>query len=388
MSYQSQNQRISASEILQAIASGEDIMLHKCTITGQLDVNRLFIKDEGFDCSSLDVVAAGDKRTLTLAQKMIFDSCRFEDDVLFAPPWDKPDELEVIFAEDAVFNSSVFCGQARFSKTTFRSLASFNGCRFERIAAFRSANFGGQVKFQTVAFNGYGLFNDAVFGSDAGFTNSCFSRGGNFTNVRFEGRTDFAGVYSESKSVPVYESVRFARRRYGDDETFWRFIKRASQEAGYYQLAGESFYNERCAHFWRKFRGPNYDKLTPRQKISRILKGIRLLPELIFGRWLFGYGERPVRVLVAGVLIIFVCGLFYCSPYAQLLYRGDLAETGRSFMDGLYFSTITFTTLGFGDMYPAYDHLLTRCIAMAEAVSGACLMALFVVSLSKRYSRG
>jgi uncharacterized MnhB-related membrane protein len=57
-------------------------------------------------------------------------------------------------------------------------------------------------------------------------------------------------------------------------------------------------------------------------------------------------------------------------------------------MDGLYFSTITFTTLGFGDMYPAYEHLLTRCIAMAEALSGACLMALFVVALSKRYSRG
>jgi len=323
-----------------------------------------------------------------LAQKMTFDSCVFEDNLLFAPPWDKQNELEVIFVEDTIFNLSVFCGQARFSKAIFRSLASFNGCRFERIAAFRSANFGAHVKFQTVVFKGYGLFNDAVFGSDAGFTNSCFSRGGNFTNVRFEGKTDFSGVYSESKSVPVYESVRFERRRYGDDETFWRFIKRASQEAGYYQLAGESFYSERCAHFWRKFRGPSYDRLSALQKFGRIVRGVRLLPELIFGKWLFGYGERPVRVLVASVLIIFVCGLFYCSPYARISYRGNLASTGRSFMDGLYFSTITFTTLGFGDMYPAYDHLLTRCIAMAEAVSGACLMALFVVTLSKRYSRG
>jgi len=388
MAFQSKNQRISASEILQAIASGREVKLHRCTITGQLDVNRLVGNDESFDASNLNVNVAGDKMTLTLPEPITFDSCTFEDNVLFAAPWDQPDQLEVIFAEDAVFNSSVFCGQARFSKTIFRSLASFNGCRFERIAAFRGANFGAQVKFQTVAFKGYGLFNDAIFGSEAYFTNSCFSRGGNFTNVRFEGRTDFAGVYSESKSVPSYDSVRFARRRYGDDETFWRFIKRASQEAGYYQLAGESFYNERCAHFWRKFRGPNYDKLTPRQKIFRVLKGIRFGPELIFGRWLFGYGERPVRVLVASVLIIFVCGLFYSSPYARLSYRAEPAPTGWSLMDGLYFSTITFTTLGFGDMYPAYDHLLTRCIAMAEAVSGACLMALFVVTLSKRYSRG
>ncbi len=388
MTFQRENQRISASEILQAIASGQEVKLHRCTITGQLDVNRLFVKDESFDSSNLDVSVADEKMTLTLPEPMTFDSCTFEDNVLFAPPWDRPDQLEVIFKADVVFNSSVFCGQTRFSKTLFCSLVSFDGCTFNRIAAFRSVIFCAGAKYRTVAFKGYALFNDAVFRSEAGFTNTCFSRGGNFTNVRFEGRTDFAGVHSESKSVPVYESVWFARRRYGDDETFWRFIKQASQEAGYYQLAGESFYNERCAHFWRKFRGPNYDRLSPLQKITKTILGTRLLPELILGRWLFGYGERPVRVLVASVLIILVCGMFYSSPYAELSYRADPAPTGWSFMDGLYFSTITFTTLGFGDMYPAYHHQLTRCVAMAEAVSGACLMALFVVALSKRYSRG
>ncbi len=388
MTFQRENQRISASEILQAIASGQEVKLHGCTITGQLDVNRLLVKDESFDSSNLDVSVADEKMTLTLPEPITFDSCTFEDNVLFAPPWDRPDQLEVIFKADVVFNSSVFCGQTRFSKTLFCSLVGFDGCTFNRIAAFRSAIFCAGAKYRTVAFKGYALFNDTVFRSEAGFTNTCFSRGGNFTNVKFEGRTDFAGVYSESKSVPVYESVWFARRRYGDDETFWRFIKQASQEAGYYQLAGESFYNERCAHFWRKFRGPNYDRLSPLQKITKTILGTRLLPELILGRWLFGYGERPVRVLVASMLIILVCGMFYSSPYAELSYRADPVPTGWSFMDGLYFSTITFTTLGFGDMYPAYHHQLTRCIAMAEAVSGACLMALFVVALSKRYSRG
>ncbi len=388
MVFQSQNQRISASEILEAMAGGQAIKLHRCTITGELDINRLFAKDENFDSSNLNVSVADEKMTLTLPEPITFDSCTFEDNVLFASPWDRPEQLEVVFKKDVVFNSSVFDGQTRFSKTLFCALAGFDGCVFNRIAAFRNAIFCGQAKYRTVAFKGYGLFNDSVFRSEAGFTNSCFSKGGNFTNVRFEGKTDFAGVYSESKSVPVYESVWFARRRYGDDETFWRFIKQASQEAGYYQLAGESFYNERCAHFWRKFRGPNYDGLSSLQKFGTIVRGVRLLPELALGRWLFGYGERPVRVLIASVLIIFVCGLFYSSQYAEISYRAYSGTPSRSFMDGLYFSTITFTTLGFGDMYPAYEHLLTRCIAMAEALSGACLMALFVVALSKRYSRG
>ncbi len=388
MAFQKENQHVSASEILQAIAANRQIRLYKCTISGDLDINRLLVEDENFDTSNLNVGIEADKKTLTLSEPIIFDSCTFEDNVFFAPPWNKPGRLEVVFKKDVAFNSSVFCGQTRFSRTLFCALASFDGCTFQRIAAFRNTTFRAQAKYRTVAFKGYGLFNDAVFCSEAGFTNTCFSKGGNFTNVRFEGKTDFAGVYSESKSVPVYESVWFTRRRYGDDETFWRFIKQASQEAGYYQLAGESFYNERCAHFWRKFCGPNYDELPTPQKIGRIVWGIRLLPELFLGRLLFGYGERPVRVLVASVVVILLCAMFYSSPYARILYRADSAVTGQSLMDGLYFSTITFTTLGFGDMYPAQQHLPTRIVAMVEALSGACLMALFVVCLSKRYSRG
>ena len=94
-------------------------------------------------------------------------------------------------------------------------------------------------------------------------------------------------------------------------------------------------------------------------------------------------------LLAASALVIVACGLFYASPYAVVSLRAEMIDAGRlEFMDGFYFSTITFTTLGFGDMYPASSDLLTRCVAMFESLSGACLMALFVVSLSKRYSRG
>ena len=93
-------------------------------------------------------------------------------------------------------------------------------------------------------------------------------------------------------------------------------------------------------------------------------------------------------MLVAGLLIIVVSALFYASPYANVCYRSDEQTRPLDLMDGLYFSTITFTTLGFGDMYPQRTDRVTRSVAMAEAISGACLMALFVVCLSKRFSRG
>ena len=112
------------------------------------------------------------------------------------------------------------------------------------------------------------------------------------------------------------------------------------------------------------------------------------MPEFVFGRLLFGYGERPNRVLAASVLIILACAFFYASDYAKVCTRIDGTVEQLKFMDGLYFSTITFTTLGFGDMFPDSNYLLTRCVAMIEAMSGACLMALFVVCPSKRFSRG
>jgi hypothetical protein len=388
MTFQRENQRISATEILQMISNGSEIKLIKCTISGDIDVNRLLVKDENFDTENIQVDTAGDKTTLVFEQRMEFNSCIFEDKVFFAPPWETPTNLEVVFKNDVFFNSSSFCEQTRFSKATFHAHAGFDGCTFERIAVFRDVTFEKQAMYRTVLFNGYSLFNGAVFLKEASFTNTCFSKGGNFTDVRFRGKTDFSGVYAKSKSVPVYESVWFARRRFGDDETFWRFIKQASQEAGYYQLAGESFFNERCAHLCRKFYGPEYDDMTFLQKIRRIIWGIRLLPELVFGRVLFGYGERPIRVLFASAIIILVCAFYYAGSKAAVLSRGDPIIHNLQFMDGLYFSTITFTTLGFGDLYPAPDHLPTRCVAMIEALAGACLMALFVVGLSKRFSRG
>ena len=246
--------------------------------------------------------------------------------------------------------------------------------------------------FRTATFEGYGLFNEAVFTGDTRFANSSFGKGVNYTQAQFQNHCDFSAVYSRSKAVPVYEGASFTRKRFGDEESFWRFIKQTCQEAGYYQQAGECFYSERCAHFWQKFRGLNYEKLSVGKKFLRWVMGIRFLPELILGRFLFGYGERPVRVLAAGAIIILLCAIFYQSDLACLTYRVD-PQQKLEFFDGLYFSTITFTTLGLGDIYPNIDpevgsDWLTRVVTMFESLSGASLMALFVVCLSKRFSRG
>jgi hypothetical protein len=384
MVFQREKQNIAASQLLQALVDGDDIRLSGCIITGVLDINRFFDPAEKFQAGKLALKQSQGHRTLSLPQSIVFDKCIFEENTIFTGPWSEPDSVTVEFKNDVIFNSSVFKAQARFRNSIFCGTAGFDGCTFGGVVTFKNALFQKDAKFRTTVFSGYSLFGGAVFEGSARFANTHFVKGANFSEVKFYSRTNFGGVYSSSRAVPVYDSIFFARRRYGEDESFWRFVKQSAQEAGYYQLAGECFYNERCGRLWQKFRGRDYDGLSPLKRLMRLVWGARLLPELVFGRLLFGYGERPVRVLVASALIIVFCAFFYSRP-SLLIYRGGQVEP--SFLQGLYFSTITFTTLGYGDLFPAPDGFC-RLVAMTEAVAGGCLMALFIVCLAKRFSRG
>ncbi|MCK5000757.1 MAG: pentapeptide repeat-containing protein, partial [Anaerohalosphaera sp.] len=305
--FQRENQRVPASDLLQALASGQEIKLTGCTVSGAVDVNRLFVKSEDFDIASLASDTEDNVLTLTFDQSISLKSCVFEDNVCFSALWENSGQLQVIFKRDVIFNMSEFKAQALFTNANFKAPAAFDGCTFDHIAVWREAHFTKRAMFRTVAFNGYGIFSDTVFDAETRFTNTCFSKGANFTKTMFRGITDFSGCYSQGKSVPLYESVHFARHRYGTDETFWRFIKQASQDAGYYRVSGECFYKERCAHVWSRLRGSGYDHLSSGQKFMRMLSGVRVLPEVVFGRLLFGYGERPVRVLFVGLFIIIAC---------------------------------------------------------------------------------
>ena len=101
-----------------------------------------------------------------------------------------------------------------------------------------------------------------------------------------------------------------------------------------------------------------------------------------------GYGERPQRTLTIALAVIVGSALAY--PAAGGLVAGE-AVVGygshglNAALDGLYFSVVTFATLGLGDVHPAGD--LGRFIAASEGLAGAFLTAVFVFSLGRRVTR-
>ena len=114
-------------------------------------------------------------------------------------------------------------------------------------------------------------------------------------------------------------------------------------------------------------------------------------------RWTTGYGSNPWRVIGTSAAVIVTCAVFYPlvggiqetveQSGATITYivedpdinqwRFLLSVFGKS----LYFSTVTFATLGYGDIQPVIAP--ARFLAGIESLLGQLLMALLVFVLTR-----
>ncbi|PCR91320.1 pentapeptide repeat-containing protein [Natrinema ejinorense] len=126
-------------------------------------------------------------------------------------------------------------------------------------------------------------------------------------------------------------------------------------------------------------------------RVGAYLQAIKLAGS----RWVMHYGTSPWRVVATSVLLILVCAALYpltggiqeVGTETAVTYQiEDPAETPgpvlvRAFLKSLYFSIITFATLGYGDIQPVAG--FARAIASIETLLGSVLMALLVFVLTR-----
>lgn len=113
-------------------------------------------------------------------------------------------------------------------------------------------------------------------------------------------------------------------------------------------------------------------------------------------RAVFGYGESFSRVIGWGGVLILAFSLVYLlggwvrpveaggglgPPIVWMRVPGDPTVLWES----LYYSTLTFTALGFGDFRPT--NTVGQLLTVLETVSGAVLLALLVFVLGRRAAR-
>jgi hypothetical protein len=156
-------------------------------------------------------------------------------------------------------------------------------------------------------------------------------------------------------------------------EEVCRSIRLETEHQGLFETAGEYFRKE----------------MIMRRKQMPRLSWPRFLSKLVD---LFcGYGERPLRTISFSLGVILFCSILYyligIDDNGSLLHlnvNAGFKDNIMAFLECLYFSVITFTTLGYGDLVPVG---YSRIVSATEAFTGAFTIALFVVVFVKKMTR-
>jgi Ion channel len=112
--------------------------------------------------------------------------------------------------------------------------------------------------------------------------------------------------------------------------------------------------------------------------LPRALKyKVRYIASLI-DAMLWGYGERPGRVFAFALAVIGGFAVAYFVGHDRLVHFPDSARV----LNAVYFSVVTFTTLGYGDILPADNGM--KVICALEAITGAFTMGMVVAGFANR----
>ena len=156
-------------------------------------------------------------------------------------------------------------------------------------------------------------------------------------------------------------------------EEIYRDLRKAAEQQGLFEMGGY------CIHKELTMRRMQYPAISWQRFFSKFID-------------LFcGYGERPLNVIFFSLGLIFFFALSYfvlgsISGDEQIAFSAaaDWRENLQAFFTSLYFSVVTFTTLGYGDISPTG---FSRIFAAIEALIGAFTIALFVVVFVKKMTR-
>ncbi len=156
-------------------------------------------------------------------------------------------------------------------------------------------------------------------------------------------------------------------------EEIYRDLRKAAEYQGLFELAGGFTYKE------LSMRRYQYPRWSSKRIISRFMD------------LLCGYGEKPLNVIAFSLTLILCCACLYFTfgvSYNDELLRFSTEQTFgqnlNALLNSLYFSVVTFTTLGYGDITPIG---VSRLVAACEAFCGSFSLALFVVVFVKKMTR-
>ena len=166
----------------------------------------------------------------------------------------------------------------------------------------------------------------------------------------------------------------------------YRRLKQWHTNAGMYDRAGEFFFREmearRKNYWWGSSQRKPFRDLFHPFKPKNLLRA--LFPRKPFP-WVWstllsslcGYGERPLRAVISAVVV--VSGLA-----AAYYFWGSFSSSSP--WDTLYYSVVSFVSLGYGRWAPQPSGWV-KGVGAAEAFIGFFIMALFLITFTRKMTR-
>jgi len=190
-----------------------------------------------------------------------------------------------------------------------------------------------------------------------------------FSHARIEAsRLDFA---SFKECEITLDTIRFR-----DDASplvlarTCRNLKLNAMSMGHFADAGELTYLEKT---YERHALYSHAFAHRHERVSERMRALRDWAVSVFLNMLWGYGEKPRRILASmAAAIVF---------FGALQYWLD-GIPGGNFAADVYFSGITFLTIGYGDLVPVAP--LPRLLAVLEGAVGITAIGMLIASWTKK----
>lgn len=369
--YEKHGETIKAQTFLGALQSDAvSVTFTNCTIEGVVDLFSIELERDANDrillnkrlscigCTFKNIV---NFRTVVFHQEVDFRRTLFESDLDF-------DEAilhgpcafrEAIFQRRADFHSAIFHKSASFWRARFHNVADFHRVQFCENAIFHEANFLSEVNFRRVGFQGILDCTGTWFSEMTAFNSATFLSTTNFTGAQFV-------------SVAAFRDVQYI------PDTLLHAV---TTKLGREQQRPTQFYldsrhiDEVASPFFRRY-------VADQQFIRAFNQANPILAKL--WRWSSDYGRSLTLWAFWSLFFAFLFALAYMplptwmpswmQDWTPRFHQTTGAYDGEplTFWNCFYFSIVTFTTLGFGDVVA--DNAAARFLVTLEVIFGYLML--------------
>ncbi len=301
-------------------------------------------------CKFKDIIFKDCKFNGNIFSKCIFENVLFENCSFY-----KFDNIN-IFSDECIFMKSVF-------KNCNLESSVFKECRISDLKFIES-------NLENTIFSNMFIENNQI--------SDCDCRGLKIMNSAIE------KLKFEDKNITKLDEYVFIdtiridkkyKKSYEEAAKVYKNISKKLKENNLINYASEYYYLSKCIE-------------------NKSLTGIDKINSTIY--WLLcGYGERPTYALITSLEIIFAFAVLYMFTglsidgtvvsYAEVFSYGFLQRNMiTDFMSCLYFSMVTFTTVGYGDITPLNMSIF---LSGVEMFLGLTMMGIWTATLARKITR-